>query len=600
MNKRTIMNSFSESESPIMETNLINNSEIRKLDFQVTCETTKEIFTNEDGSFSTQCNNCNYRNNIKNFLDWTNGQSKIKIAKCKKCNHSSVIKICMFVKHNLTENKFIPDIHYKIYSCDNTVAKSITHTCAVCGKQRNIKAIPQTEFTAMEEYVCNCFSINQVQIKSNELNLKPKRKTPTHSIVENKEKERRTMKELSSALSLKFNNRFATLPVESHPSQDDIDHEPLSRSQSETSLRAHSPRARSQSLKRSNPYDQTGGGKNKRATRRLTPKNSVENETPQMPAVEMESRMSKHVPPILITDPHYKFRDNKDPKKITSDQLVADLTKLLDKYHGTIRRNPRSKNIMITTNDYTSRSNIIEDIKQFKPDLVFIAPKPKGLQIKTTKVVIRNPTLDYDQEKQLDEMERCIGIRPINIKRITFDVQLCIFDGNFSFKEIAERMKNTREHFFHAPRLVPEKYKVSADRVLQCKNCFRFNHATSACHAPKKSPTTQIQNKQGINVKVCSNCLDVQPEQHTATQRKCPLFQKAMERQRKMTEEKEKSKRDKNKNTQPGVSYAEAASGLQFHKEAVISEEKVSQIDMLKKVLMQCFEQFFEKLTNVL
>lgn len=542
------MKSDCESDSPTMETDLLVNREIVNLDHEVTCEIVREISTNEDGTFTVQCNQCNNKNYIKNFLEWTNGQSKIKTVKCKKCTKTSVIKICTFVNHRHTNSKFIPDIYYKIYSCANTVIRSVFHNCVECKKQRNIRAIPQTEVTAQEEYVCNCLKINTVQIKPTELNLKTKKCT-----TQKRTEAPKITKDVTNLILSQ--NPFELLQTNSSDLNQEKNEIVTSRSHSASTVSDQPARSRSQSLKRPHPYEGEGVSQAKKATRRKeTIHCSLKGPVPIEPN---RSTRSSHVPPILITDERYKYRNNKDTKKMLSDQLVRDLTKVMSKYHGRIARNERSKNILITLTDLEKRAKAIEDIKCLKPDLVFIAPKPKAEQIATTKVVIRNMGHDNPVEEQKDEMEKCIGIRPLNIKKITSDVQLCIFSGDFSYNEIAERMKNATEAFYCAYKLKPEKYQVSSDRVLQCKNCFKFNHATSACHAPKREPTIQIKNNQNESVRVCSNCKDVQPEQHIATQRKCPVFKKAIERQKNKSERREEQRTNVPLNPNPTISNQE-------------------------------------------
>lgn len=597
-----------------METDQLVSNKSIKLEHQVTCETVREISTNEDGTFTVQCNQCNHYNNIKNFLEWVNGQSKIKTMTCKKCTKTSVIKICTFVNHRQTNCKFIPDVYYKIYSCINTVVRSVFHNCVECKKQRNIKAIPQTEFTAQEEYVCNCLKINTVQIKPSELNLKTKK-----IAIQNQNKVPRTNEVVVKAIPT--HNRFEPLQNSSKQEKKGLGTEGRrvivpSRSHSASSVSDHSMRSRSQSLKRPHPYEGEGVSEAKKVTRRTgtlnrSPKGPVRNER------NMPIRNSTHVPPILITDVRYKYKDNKDLKKVLSDQLVGDLTKLMDKHHGRIIRNERSKNILITLTDLEKRTKAIEDIKCFKPDLAFIAPKPKAEQIKTTKVIIRNMVHDYPVEEQKDEMEKCIGIRPLNIKKITSDVQLCIFSGDLSYNEIAERMKNATEAFYCAYKLRPERYKAASGRVLQCKNCYKFNHATSACHAPKREPTILIKNNQGESVRVCSNCKDVQPEQHSATQIKCPLFKKAIERQKKLTERTEEEHTNVRSATKPqqeihrrsrspvrrstilkGTSYAQATNS----KISSNSENELTQLsrNLTREEKVSIFDKTMEKFMTLM
>lgn len=526
------------SDSPTMEMDLTNSFSNNKIDIgnnkRVFCDTRKDLFNNEDGSFSIKCNDCDFVNKVKNFVEFQNGQSKIKTLKCKKCNKQSVVKIYVDTTQKLLDNKFVTEVSYKIFSCANTVCKSIFRNCHSCNKQLIVKAIPQAIFLASETIVCNCKKVNTVYLHSDELNLrnsnKPgdkSRNVSMTSLSTSVPKKQCIQADPTSGVGASTSafftsNKFELLHNKENEALDTRSHSIAS---------SNSAQSRSQSRKRT--LADSGDIKAPKAKRQAARKKSP----PSTRTKDTTTIKSGYVPPILINDSRYKFSNANDSKKIISDKLISDLSRILATHKARISRNEKSKNIIISVTDLDKRRFCIEEIKKLKPDLAFIAPKPRAEQIRTTKVIIRNMTHDHTQDEQLEEMERCIGIRPLSMKRITSDVQLCIFDGSFSYVELAEKMKKATESFFCAHKIKPERYTTKSDRILQCKNCLRFNHATSACHAQKRNPTTDIMNSHGEIITVCSNCRDVKPEQHTATQSKCPHFQREIKKQKTKREE---------------------------------------------------------------
>ena len=99
------------------------------------------------------------------------------------------------------------------------------------------------------------------------------------------------------------------------------------------------------------------------------------------------------------------------------------------------------KNIIISVTNLDKRYLYIQEIKKLKLDLAFIAPKHWSEQIWTNKVIIQNMTHDHTHDEQLEELERCIGIRPLNIKRITKDVPTTIYFRRLVFYTLNWRKK---------------------------------------------------------------------------------------------------------------------------------------------------------------
>ncbi|CAG9130327.1 unnamed protein product [Plutella xylostella] len=286
--------------------------------------------------------------------------------------------------------------------------------------------------------------------------------------------------------------------------------------------------------------------------------------TPRQPSV---TTPAIHIPDIIITD----VKKINDPeflnkiRKITS-QHIKDKNKnncklyicgvylappmkkhILDHYiQNTNRVLENLENVIlvmasnrrtITIRAYTAdiRKIIIEELKKLDDGLRFVARVPKAQQIHHTKVVLNTNTYDETNDSCLEEMERCIGVRPLKMKTIKGNLKLFIFDGAHSYDEVATLMKTTKHAFFGAFSMKPQEYRDDPKRVVQCKKCFLFTHATSACHGEKKDPTCTIQNEEGIDIEICTAC---KKPGHGANQAKCEKFQKAVDRQIAQHEEK--------------------------------------------------------------
>lgn len=189
---------------------------------------------------------------------------------------------------------------------------------------------------------------------------------------------------------------------------------------------------------------------------------------------------------------------------------------------------PNKKQIHIKPRNGESRKKVIEALRALNEELRFVAPVPKAEQHRTTKVILRKNTYDEPLDVQLNEMERCIGIRPLNIKKIKDHLQLVIFDPSHSFEDLARVMRNTSDHFFGSPKMKPEPYKKDPKRVVQCKNCYLFNHSTTACHGRRCPETITTLNQENMEIDVCYAC---HKPGHGANQVKCERFQAEIKKQ---------------------------------------------------------------------
>ncbi|KAG7310961.1 hypothetical protein JYU34_003809 [Plutella xylostella] len=494
---------------------------------------------------------------IKKFHEWQGIQTKIKQLNCKLCNKSSAVKCFLKISANISNGHLVnSENEINIYSCNINFCKINKKDCRKCNKQINVKYIPIIGLQNEEYVTCECGIVNKVISEYKEPKNLP---TSTKLLPGESDKISRRAPRTTQIL------RLATSSIPTNPAIPSArprdappalplhketaggttatanvrDHNQLS--QFERAMVGSAVTSRKSGISISNSFyslsveeeqkDKLEKEENNAPVTSISPKPKKRKRGPVSPIATVTPRQPSvttpaiHIPDIIITD----------VKKINDPEFLNKIRKITSQ-HGA-RQVMASNRRTITIRAYTAdiRKIIIEELKKLDDGLRFVARVPKAQQIHHTKVVLNTNTYDETNDSCLEEMERCIGVRPLKMKTIKGNLKLFIFDGAHSYDEVATLMKTTKHAFFGAFSMKPQEYRDDPKRVVQCKKCFLFTHATSACHGEKKDPTCTIQNEEGIDIEICTAC---KKPGHGANQAKCEKFQKAVDRQIAQHEEK--------------------------------------------------------------
>ena len=572
---------------------IVNNK--KNSDFKLI--SVSELSPDNEGQYAVVCWYCEKTNVIQKFHEWQGLQTKIKQLTCKLCNKRSAVKCFIKTSVNISNGHLVNSANeINIYSCNINFCKINKIDCFKCKGQLNVKYMPIIGLESEENVTCECGTVNKVVSKHREVSRnqstrvepllcgprRSARQTQCHAF------DSAIVATAPSAVTAQTKINVATAAARTrsiNPAQRArMTGSVLPRADSATQADHATAQARTASptlvsqrqsvittsnrffslsteeehknqSEREKDHDHatfTSPKLKKRKRSAVTPNPTVTQREPRV------TTSSSHIPDIVITD----------VKKINDPEYLSKIRKIITA-HGA-RHAMASNKRTITVRVYTAdmRKIIIEEFRKLDDGLRFVARVPKAQQTHQTKVVLITNIYDETNEACLEEMERCIGVRPIKMTTIKGNLQLFIFDGAHSYDEIATLMKTTKHAYFGAFSMKPQKYKNDPKRVVQCKKCFLFTHATSACHGEKKPSTSTIKNEEGIEIEICIAC---KKPGHGANQAKCEKFQKAVERQLTQYEEKERKKRDTAerryaalKYRQENVSYANITSTVQF------------------------------------
>lgn len=263
-----------------------------------------------------------------------------------------------------------------------------------------------------------------------------------------------------------------------------------------------------------------------------------------------------HIPKIRITNPQ-DLNESDKLKKLRECAKLNDVPYGFSKNRKELRFYPKTSK---------SRQKIIELLDSFEGKIIYIAPKPPADRENNVLIVIRNETYGETEQEQIEEMEKCIDIKPSKIKKLNSNgsLHLVIFPANrgnktFTTTEIISRMKSTSERFFGAPKINAEPYRRNRNRIAQCKKCYKFDHTKHSCHGPQLTPRMQI-TIDGREVTVCRACR--LESDHGANNAICPVFQNKIKEnaqilQKKAEKEARKNERVYNSHIHPGISFAD-------------------------------------------
>lgn len=549
-----------------------------------------ELSPDNEGQYSVACWHCSKINIIKKFHEWHGLQTKLKQLNCRFCNKRSAVKCFLKISPNISNGHLVNSINeINVYSCNINVCKINKIDCRKCEKQINVKYMPIMGLQNEEMVTCECGTVNKLvseykeTSKIQQTSAKPSQDGSRHTT-------RRTPRHPFSGTIITtrtLGNETATAartPIDILPTHGD---EKVTIS---SNLRAHSMATsshetvyvRAASLASQQPPEITTCNRFSLLPNEEEHKDESEREddnafvtfttpkpkkrkrdavTPDATVTQRQPRritQSTHIPDIIITD----------VKKINDPEYLKKIRKISTEHGARHVMAPNKRNITIRVYNGEIRTKIIEELEKLDGTLRFVARVPKAQQTHQTKVVLNSNIYDETNEACLEEMERCIGVRPIKMRTIKGNLHLFIFDGAHPYEEIATLMKTTKHAYFGALSMKPQQYKYDPRRVIQCKRCFLFTHATSACHGERKNPTLTTQNEEGEDIEICTAC---KKPGHGATQFKCVKFQKAVERQIAQHKEKENKQREATERRhtayrcrQENDSYANIASTSEF------------------------------------
>lgn len=517
------------SEMDTDSTTLINN---KNSEYKLTILSVSELSPGNEGQYIVVCWHCAKTNEIKKFHEWHGLQTKIKQLNCRFCNKRSVVKCFLKISANISNGHLVKSENkINLYSCNINFCKINKIDCRKCKGQINVKYMPIMELQSEEYVTCECGIVNKVISEYKEIpgtyhtiskpwlgeSGRTTCRTPLHAprVANMTHSSTRARKQLSHATAptraaaspvvasqrpgITISNSFSSLSIENN--------DKLEREEDNTLATSTSPKPK----------------KRKRSV--VSPKATVAQRQPRV------ITQSIHIPDIIITD----------VKKINDPEFLKKIRKITTAHGARHAMAPNKRTITIRVYTADIRKTIIDELRKLDDGLCFVARVPKAQQTHHTKVVLNTNIYDETNEACLEEMERCIGVRPLKIRTIKGNLQLFIFDGAHSYDEIATLMKTSKHAYFGAFSMKPQEYKEDPRRVVQCKRCFLFTHATSACHGEKKHPTSTIQNEEGVEIEICIAC---KKPGHGANQAKCEKFQKAVDRQMVQHEEKARKQRE--------------------------------------------------------
>lgn len=546
------------SETSEMDTDstIVNNNKYSE--YKLTQLSVSELSPGNEGQYTVACWHCAKNNVIKKFHEWKGLQTKIKQLNCRHCNKRSAVKCFLKITANISNGHLVKSENkINIYSCNTNFCKINKIDCRKCNGQINVKYMPIMGLQSEEYVTCDCGIVNKV-ISEYKETPKIHHTSAKPSVGESGHTSRRTPRRAfsvaqathlpssESAVTLRMHSAcaghketataFARARNQLSPATEPVHiaSNPIFASQrpgvttsnSFSSLSIENEHDNNQEREGDNTIYTTTSPKPKKRKRGVGSPNATV--TPHHPRVITQPN---HIPDIIITD----------VKKINDPELLKRIRKITTEHGARHAMAPNKRTITIRVYTEDIRKTIIDELRNLDDGLRFIARVPKAQQTHHTKVVLNTNIYDETNEACLEEMERCIGVRPLKMTTIKGNLHLFIFDGAHSYDEIATLMKSTKHAYFGAFSMKPQQYKDDPRRVVQCKSCFLFTHATSACHGEKKQPTSTIQNEEGVEIEICTAC---KKPGHGANQAKCEKFQKAVKRQIVQHEEKVRKQRE--------------------------------------------------------
>lgn len=264
------------------------------------------------------------------------------------------------------------------------------------------------------------------------------------------------------------------------------------------------------------------------------------------------AQRNTHIPNIIIRDEN-AIKNQETLKKIR--ESVAKNCSTLNIMKGQIKINPTNA---------TARVNLLTTLETCGITRI-IAPKPKADRQMATKIVLKNDTYDESTDTIANEIEDCIGIKPLAIKPLgrAGKIHLLIFDGEYKSRELLANFKNAERKFFCAPTIKVEPYRENPKHIVQCKKCYAFDHSKQSCYGKQEEPQIVLTTAEGTTTKVCRNCKE---EDHGANNAKCPVFKNMIARQIEQAEAKQSKKEERIKRSvvRLGVKYADITNTKQF------------------------------------
>lgn len=522
----------------------------------------------------TICHSCDDPIEIKG-ISWKGNQSGIRNGFCKKCNASVSVKI-FFAGVNTGPSSFA--LEYEMYQCRFELTKREEYACNMCSHKMFARFIPQIDHDSIETLNCTrCGDSRNVYVENRtykqhfakildakhtgEKTPTPQQVTRTNPVAgksehllgaqktrrvnEARTKRSKAQKKQVAPLtqapagavssSVTTANRFAPLlsTLETTPNLDNITKQvPKAPIQTEQPTRSSKRPASASPPKPTSPTETRTNKRQKKGS--ILPPLAMQAKAinPTMP--------KEAIPPIKIINKEIM----KDATRAMA--IVKNLAKLSQDINVTVFQAPRSKIIFMKPATKEDRLKMIKIVSTHYGDLRIIAPTPREDRNRTTRVVFRNFGPDpADEGPTIEELlEQAIGVRPLKAVEVKGRLIIASFTSTSTYEEIADLAKGKR---FYSQILRPERYRERDDRVIQCKKCFAFTHATNSCIGTTLSPTVLKTDSTNTNVEVCTNC---SRPGHKATERICPKFAAHLMRKAKLKAMRAQSQQTKQPNRQ--------------------------------------------------
>lgn len=570
-----------------------------------------DTVTNSD---IVKCYYCDTDNKIKNFYDWLDNQTKIKVLSCEKCGKKSCVKIFAntSVSREKNTNQLITVTKYYTFCVpENKTRQGRGPECTGrdCKQPTYTRVIDQDRFINKEIISCKfCGTVNEISATSPSLRDSPKIRrvgewiTVSHHEKMRREKEKSNIEKFNNThnpkpknIQVTTQNRFDGLINHTDPDMmvecndeetencEAMEQTSIATSVSGSRKRAISPDLNTSSKRgKDNTHDlpasqQPQQFKNNNKTSCDLQKN--QNKSKQLQ--NNKQPQQKKLPKIVCTHEGW----------VESTYMFKNITEIARTHNCELKTDKRSGKLFFTPRQLENRKNLIEDLKN-RPDFEFHTHGTKLERRPSKKVVAKGViTSGHNEEEIIHDIKERYGMTPERAVPLRNSALVLVFSGETDMRDI----KNITTILYQRVKI--EKYRIKPTAVTQCKNCLEFGHVQAHCGRKKVCEIETEVDEDGKTKETCSKCH--QPG-HSARQARCPLFQEEIKKQRerrlrfqqannKTTAPQTKQKISSSSDIKPGTSYAQAVHTVEEKTPILGTEEIINKMFAMFQTMQQQF-----------
>lgn len=541
-----------------------------------------------------KCYHCDATNEIKEFFDWIDNQTKIKTLQCKQCSKRTCVKV--FVHAVMIKNEhghLSSETKYFIYTAaDSKTRQGRGPPCRGqnCNQPTYTKVIDQDRFLNKEIITCqHCGIINEITATSPSLRDAPKAKIVGEWLTKNRLEQIRQEKISENAAKFdrthnpkrtrwqnkQIQKQQTTTPIETSNifsgllTEDDgtSPDPPISTQIEELDECASTTSTNSKRKAPASPELITNSAKRSRDNleSKIPPMTSSNPDVNVLTRPQGNNKRVKRLPPVICTNETW----------LDSASTFKEISKLAQKHNCDLKFDRNSGRLLFTPKTVENRDALIEELSK-KPDFEYHTYGTK-LERRPAKKVIAKGVIStgYVEQEIIEDIETRYGLKPERAVPLKNAAMILIFNGDCDMRDI----KSISTILCQKVKI--EKYKVKLTAVTQCKRCLQFGHVQAHCGKKPRSETETEKDSDGNIIVICSNCHE---PGHTARQAKCPQFKEEIQKQRErrlrfVKESEQRSKHQDSTLKQQSKQYRTITPGITFSKVTATRRDETVQPD---------------------